>query len=184
MSLWPICKLRRNSRSPTLMSLARYDSTCHYITPHYTSHSHCICLFFRHFSLPMTSRYHSGTWWHMCGESWVILHPSTRYPTMWHGSWQSYLNFSCGLSRLSIAGIQLTHGCASGASPHPHTTPPPLSLNSQLTTPTTFSYAGHHNYFKIEKAKKHLGYKPIVPLREGMRQTLTSFQHMRNRKRE
>ena len=113
----------------------KHTTTLHYTTLHYTTphlHSHCMCLFFRHFSLQMTSLYHSGTWWHMCGGSWVILHPSTRYPTMWHGSWQSYLNFSCGLSRLSIAGTQLTHGYASGILSTPSLNSTPLSHSTRI----------------------------------------------------
>jgi len=43
-------------------------------------------------------------------------------------------------------------------------------------------YAGAHRYFTIEKAKRDLGYKPKVALKEGMARTLKAFEHKRNPK--
>jgi len=46
-----------------------------------------------------------------------------------------------------------------------------------------FSNACAHRYFNIDKAKKHLGYKPIISLEDGMNETLKSFEHRRNKKK-
>jgi len=43
-------------------------------------------------------------------------------------------------------------------------------------------FAGAHRYFDITKAKEELGYKPVVPLKDGLKITLQSFESMRNPK--
>eukprot|EP01090_Pellita_catalonica_P022406 TRINITY_DN8697_c0_g1_i1.p1 TRINITY_DN8697_c0_g1~~TRINITY_DN8697_c0_g1_i1.p1 ORF type:complete len:360 (-),score=59.92 TRINITY_DN8697_c0_g1_i1:51-1130(-) len=46
------------------------------------------------------------------------------------------------------------------------------------------TFAGANRYFSVERAKKELGYAPKVPLAEGMKITLKSFEGMRNPKPE
>jgi nucleoside-diphosphate-sugar epimerase len=51
-----------------------------------------------------------------------------------------------------------------------------------VTLTLTRCALAHVRYFTIEKAKRDLGYKPKVSLKEGMARTLKAFEHMRNPK--
>jgi len=45
-------------------------------------------------------------------------------------------------------------------------------------TPMTCALAGTHHYYSCERAKKELGYVPLVSLDDAILQTLKSFQHL------
>ena len=45
-------------------------------------------------------------------------------------------------------------------------------------TPMTVSLAGTHHYYSCERAKRDMGYKPIVPLNEAIKTTIGSFPYL------
>ena len=47
-------------------------------------------------------------------------------------------------------------------------------------TPLKVALAGTHHYYSCARAKKDMGYKPLVSMDEAIERTLTSFQHLRN----
>ncbi|KAM6923619.1 sterol-4-alpha-carboxylate 3-dehydrogenase, decarboxylating [Xenentodon cancila] len=46
-------------------------------------------------------------------------------------------------------------------------------------TPMRVALAGTHHYYSCERAKEHLGYKPVVTLREGITRTVESYPHLK-----
>ena len=46
----------------------------------------------------------------------------------------------------------------------------------------TVSLAGTHHYYNCERAKKDLGYKPLVTLDDAIQKTVDSFPELRNKK--
>uniref|UniRef100_V9KZ26 Sterol-4-alpha-carboxylate 3-dehydrogenase, decarboxylating n=1 Tax=Callorhinchus milii TaxID=7868 RepID=V9KZ26_CALMI len=46
-------------------------------------------------------------------------------------------------------------------------------------TPMRVALAGTFHYYSCERAKKELGYKPVVSLSEGVKNTVQSFTHLR-----
>jgi len=50
-------------------------------------------------------------------------------------------------------------------------------------TPLRVANSGVTRTFCIDKAKKHLGYKPIVSLNEGKKRTLDYFKHLEDSKK-
>jgi sterol-4alpha-carboxylate 3-dehydrogenase (decarboxylating) len=47
-------------------------------------------------------------------------------------------------------------------------------------TPMRVALAGTHHYYSCAKAKKLLGYKPYIPLRQAIDETMATFEHLRN----
>ncbi|XP_027864747.1 sterol-4-alpha-carboxylate 3-dehydrogenase, decarboxylating [Xiphophorus couchianus] len=46
-------------------------------------------------------------------------------------------------------------------------------------TPMRVALAGTYHYYSCERAKEHLGYKPVVSLKEGIARTVASYPHLR-----
>uniref|UniRef100_A0A3B3Y1G6 Sterol-4-alpha-carboxylate 3-dehydrogenase, decarboxylating n=1 Tax=Poecilia mexicana TaxID=48701 RepID=A0A3B3Y1G6_9TELE len=46
-------------------------------------------------------------------------------------------------------------------------------------TPMRVALAGTYHYYSCEHAKEHLGYKPVVSLKEGIARTVASYPHLR-----
>uniref|UniRef100_A0A1A8HW43 Sterol-4-alpha-carboxylate 3-dehydrogenase, decarboxylating n=1 Tax=Nothobranchius kuhntae TaxID=321403 RepID=A0A1A8HW43_NOTKU len=55
---------------------------------------------------------------------------------------------------------------------------PVFSIKTTFT-PMRVALAGTHHYYSCERAKEHLGYKPVVSLKEGIARTLESYPHLR-----
>ncbi|KAM8848346.1 sterol-4-alpha-carboxylate 3-dehydrogenase, decarboxylating [Synchiropus picturatus] len=55
----------------------------------------------------------------------------------------------------------------------------PLLAIKPTFTPMRVALAGTHHYYSCERAKKDLGYKPVVSLKEGLARTLQSYPHLR-----
>lgn len=49
-------------------------------------------------------------------------------------------------------------------------------------TPMRVALAGTFHYYSCEKAKKALGYQPLVTMDDAMQKTVESFQHLRRSK--
>ncbi|XP_069749403.1 sterol-4-alpha-carboxylate 3-dehydrogenase, decarboxylating isoform X2 [Narcine bancroftii] len=56
---------------------------------------------------------------------------------------------------------------------------PFLTIKSTFT-PMRVALAGTFHYYSCERAKKDLGYKPVVCLSEGIKNTIQSFTHLKN----
>jgi len=52
----------------------------------------------------------------------------------------------------------------------------PIKKVSPTFSPFRVCISGSNRVYSTEKAKKYLGYKPIVPLREGFKITLDYFK--------
>ncbi|XP_033111067.1 sterol-4-alpha-carboxylate 3-dehydrogenase, decarboxylating-like [Anneissia japonica] len=50
-------------------------------------------------------------------------------------------------------------------------------------TPIRIAYAGTHHYYSCERAKRDLGYAPLVSMEEGIKITVAYYEHLRNKKR-
>jgi len=46
-------------------------------------------------------------------------------------------------------------------------------------TPMTVCLAGTHHYYSCERAKKDIGYRPLVSLERGISNTIATFEHLR-----
>ncbi|KAM9310547.1 sterol-4-alpha-carboxylate 3-dehydrogenase, decarboxylating [Pholidichthys leucotaenia] len=55
----------------------------------------------------------------------------------------------------------------------------PLISFKPTFTPMRVALAGTHHYYSCERAKQHLGYAPIVGLKEGIASTVESYPHLR-----
>ena len=59
-----------------------------------------------------------------------------------------------------------------------------LRVNAQATfTPMQVALAGTYHFYDSSKAQSRLGYKPVINLDKGIRTTLETFQHLRNKKK-
>ena len=58
----------------------------------------------------------------------------------------------------------------------------PIKEIKPTFTPMTVSLAATHHYYNCDRAKKELGYKPIVTLEEGIVLTCESFSNLKNDK--
>ncbi|XP_024139944.1 sterol-4-alpha-carboxylate 3-dehydrogenase, decarboxylating [Oryzias melastigma] len=47
-------------------------------------------------------------------------------------------------------------------------------------TPMRVALAGTYHYYSCERAKEHLGYKPVVSLKEGIARTVQSYPHLKH----
>ncbi|MEQ2297558.1 hypothetical protein AMECASPLE_035876, partial [Ameca splendens] len=47
-------------------------------------------------------------------------------------------------------------------------------------TPMRVALAGTYHYYNCERAKEHLGYKPVVSLKQGIARTVESYPHLRH----
>ncbi|XP_040030684.2 sterol-4-alpha-carboxylate 3-dehydrogenase, decarboxylating isoform X2 [Gasterosteus aculeatus] len=55
----------------------------------------------------------------------------------------------------------------------------PLVSFKPTFTPMRVALAGTHHYYSCERAKRDLGYKPLVSLKEGIARTVQSYPHLR-----
>lgn len=46
-------------------------------------------------------------------------------------------------------------------------------------TPMRVALAGTHHYYSCDRAKRDLGYKPVVGLKQGIERTVQSYPHLR-----
>lgn len=46
-------------------------------------------------------------------------------------------------------------------------------------TPMRVALAGTHHFYSCARAKKDMGYQPLVPLREAIVRTVESYPHLR-----
>ncbi|XP_026135629.1 sterol-4-alpha-carboxylate 3-dehydrogenase, decarboxylating-like isoform X2 [Carassius auratus] len=54
----------------------------------------------------------------------------------------------------------------------------PLIQIKPTFTPMRVALAGTHHYYSCARAKKHMGYQPLVPLREAIVRTVESYPHL------
>ncbi|KAF7668233.1 hypothetical protein LDENG_00023710 [Lucifuga dentata] len=55
----------------------------------------------------------------------------------------------------------------------------PLVAFKPTFTPMRVALAGTHHYYSCDHAKRDLGYKPVVSLKEGITRTVQSYPHLR-----
>ncbi|KAM8910962.1 sterol-4-alpha-carboxylate 3-dehydrogenase, decarboxylating isoform 1-T2 [Spinachia spinachia] len=55
----------------------------------------------------------------------------------------------------------------------------PLVSLKPTFTPMRVALAGTHHYYSCERAKRDLGYKPLVSLKDGITRTVQSYPHLR-----
>jgi len=60
----------------------------------------------------------------------------------------------------------------------------PIVIIHPTFTPIRVANAGVNRTFSVEKAKRDLGYKPIVSVKEGMKRTLEYFKALENHKKQ
>ena len=56
----------------------------------------------------------------------------------------------------------------------------PLVSFSPTFTPMRVALAGTHHYYSCEKAKRHFGYKPVVPFEKAVSLSLEHFSFLKN----
>lgn len=67
------------------------------------------------------------------------------------------------LAKLVDQGIALVNGIS------------PVRVPAITFSPSRVALAGTHHYYSCEKAKQRLGYKPIVPLMQGLEGTVPLY---------
>ena len=58
----------------------------------------------------------------------------------------------------------------------------PLVTIKPTFSPMRVALAGTHHYYSCVRAKRELGYKPVVEMDEAIARTLENFEHLRNTK--